>query len=211
MNKIVLMKPVEMWLNYAEYSPQDLFNDEHTLICSICGKSGIDYKLPKLNVRKFNCFHKKCLLKEVDEDNNYLSIKRRVDMITNSIDPEAQFKLYLKELNKKDKTADNYYFITFTKKPDIELNKWYSRLRYEIGRKIMGQLIKGCIENHETNIHCHIYVKATQKIQKRDFSTYEKAFGYIDLKKVNINNGIEEYIDKQGKTFHSIGELIALS
>lgn len=103
--------------------------------------------------------------------------------------------------------ARHRYFITFTLAPDkgVTVEEFTNRLRFELARKYVLSF-RGCIENRDSNIHAHVMLDTDVHLKKtKQFSTWTKKYGFVDLKKINYDNGIEQYFT--GDVFTEISEI----
>jgi len=105
---------------------------------------------------------------------------------------------WLAEKQKSRKKYDNNaYLVTFTRNPNSKhnLEAWLKRIDKEINKSFVVECVTN-IENHTTNIHCHAIIIANRQVQKKDFKVFERDYGYVDVKRKKIDNGMEEYIVK---------------
>lgn len=100
-----------------------------------------------------------------------------------------------KSYQRKRLTEEHKYFVTFTVDPKkgVTEDLWVTRLATEMRRKFVKsfQLV---IENRETNMHAHASVITNKHLKRADFHTYEKFFGHVDLRKVENDRGVDEYL-----------------
>lgn len=87
------------------------------------------------------------------------------------------------------------YFVTFTKRQDIDNASWVDALKKFVQRKSIITWV-GCIEHINTNIHAHFRVEYDGYLYKRYFTSYIRKFGHIKIDLVFKDNGIEDYIMK---------------
>lgn len=135
-----------------------------------------DHKCPGLGV----CAHDYCLA---------------LHLINSRYQPQSEEP---KEIH--DKKASFTYFITFTKKPDVSNDYWFSRLCKQLERKFVKSF-EVSIEHPDTNIHAHALIHSTEFIRKRHFESFP---GHVDLKKILRDNGVRDYISKENKIFTDI-------
>lgn len=105
-----------------------------------------------------------------------------------------------KWLKEHKQNAKHEYFLTFTTKQDVDKKKWLKRLKFELSRKYVVDF-KLCFEHKDTNVHAHVKVKSTKHLKKQMFKTYETAFGWIDIRLIKHDNGIDEYMEKEATDF----------
>jgi len=92
--------------------------------------------------------------------------------------------------------TDYGYFITYTLDPQKARTheQWIARLKIEMSRKFVRSF-KMVIENRDTNKHAHAYVRTNTLVKKgSDFHTYNKYFGMVDVRKVENDNGVDDYL-----------------
>lgn len=91
------------------------------------------------------------------------------------------------------------YFITFTKRDEVDVKKWKSRMVFELQRKFVKKF-EAVVEHETTNIHVHAKIYSDSTIKKsREYKTYTRHFGFVDIQYVKKDNGILEYLKKEGK------------
>lgn len=89
------------------------------------------------------------------------------------------------------------YLVTFTKAADVDIDKWKQRLKFEMSRKFVTSFSL-VIEHEDGNIHAHAKIKSTKYIKKsREYRSYIKAYGFVDVKNVKFDNGVDEYLAKE--------------
>lgn len=101
----------------------------------------------------------------------------------------------LRLLNSK---YDGYsYLVTFTKNPNsrYDSEKWLHRVIKELKRKPFKN-VQCTIEHITTNIHCHAVIDVNKAIAKSLFSVFIRDYGFVDVRRVNHDNGVAEYISK---------------
>lgn len=86
------------------------------------------------------------------------------------------------------------YLITYTTKPPVLLKRWAQRIIFEMSRKFVDGF-SIVIEKLHSNAHAHALVQTHRNLQKRDFETYTRKFGFIDLRFVEHDNGVDAYGD----------------
>lgn len=108
---------------------------------------------------------------------------------------------YWKRKKRANSHPDGYrYFITFSPDPKkLEkhgLEAWKACLRKQLDKTCITSF-KAAYEHKETNIHLHAIVNANRQLVKRNFKVHMTKFGFVDLKSVRYDNGMEEYITKE--------------
>lgn len=104
------------------------------------------------------------------------------------------------EKTKRKIDAKHTYFITFTTKDGVDKQKWIKRIKYEMSRKYIVSF-QLCVEHKDTNTHIHAKIKSTKHLKKQHFKTYETAFGWVDIRLVKHDNGIDAYMEKEAEDF----------
>lgn len=111
-------------------------------------------------------------------------------------------------LPKNTPHSNHKYFITFTYNGNGTIEDWKKRIRFELSRKFVMSF-KLCIEHEDTNIHAHVILESNKYLRKeRHFATFIKQYGYVDLKKVQYDNGLEQYISKEGEIIESLEKIV---
>lgn len=123
-------------------------------------------------------------------------------------DPMAWLKLKLRERKKYDGIR---YLLTFTRNPNSNktLPQWYARVYKELQRQTFSNVTLA-IEHPTTNIHIHAVVDANKPISKTLFKVFARDYGYTDTRRVNIDNGLIDYISKESdpKNLNEFKEII---
>lgn len=88
------------------------------------------------------------------------------------------------------------FIITFTKRPDVRFEFFKNQVIRQLARKVFNSG-KYAFEHVATNAHCHAYVESPFNLCKSHFAHIEKVCGFVDIKRVGWNNGVEEYISKE--------------
>jgi len=127
-----------------------------------------------------NIFHPHCSCDELDE------IVR---------DPFAWFA-------RQKKSRHHYegykYLLTFTRNPNsrYSIQEWLKRIKKEIIRRSFSE--QHCsLEHPDTNIHIHAVVNSNKPIAKSLFKVFSRDYGYVDVRRINIDNGVLDYIQKE--------------
>lgn len=133
----------------------------------------------------------------------------RIEQIIRSSDSaEDKWKQLQRLCNGKKKVQGNTYFCTLTTLPGFKDYKlWLQALYKVLNRKfVLSYVITA--EHLDSNMHCHILIKAKQQVQKKHFHSYCKATGatIIDVRKVSEDNGIEDYMELENPTFTNFSE-----
>lgn len=89
------------------------------------------------------------------------------------------------------------YLITFTKAKDTELSQWRDRVEFELTRSHIVKVLNKAYEHMDKNPHCHTYVECKTKVDKNDYKTFIKKFGFVDIKLVKKDNGINQYFKNE--------------
>lgn len=111
-------------------------------------------------------------------------------------DPHAWHAARKAEIQRlRKENTENKYFITFTWNNSVLKSLWLSRVKFELSRKYVKSF-KAVIEHADSNIHCHALLVTDQSLAKRHFSTFVKKCGFVDIKHVTSDNGIDQYGDK---------------
>lgn len=103
------------------------------------------------------------------------------------------------ELKKKARKRFNSlsYLVTFTRNPNSRYNKkeWLRRVVQEL-RKAYITDVACSLEHIETNIHCHAVVSTNKAVAKSAYKVFNRDYGYVDLRRINVDNGVVNYIEK---------------
>lgn len=99
------------------------------------------------------------------------------------------------------------YLITFTYNPNSGYTKesFKQAVIKQLNRKTIEEA-HYAFEHEETNIHCHALVTSTHPLSKANFHSHSRKYGNIDLKSVQNDNGIIDYISKETSIFSIIKE-----
>lgn len=89
------------------------------------------------------------------------------------------------------------YLITFTKAKDTELSQWRDRVEFELTRSHIVKVLNKAYEHMDKNPHCHTYIECKTKVDKNDYKTFIKKFGFVDIKLVKKDNGINQYFKNE--------------
>lgn len=97
-------------------------------------------------------------------------------------------------LKVRDAGGENVYLVTYTSAANIEEDLFIKHVRKSMGSRDIVKFI-ACLENRDTNKHCHAKIWCTRRIDRRrcGFPTYEKHVGKVDLRHVTKDNGIPDY------------------
>lgn len=113
---------------------------------------------------------------------------------------EWDLEQVLKSLQAEVRHARYTYLITFTKRPEVSSDYWFSRLVKQLERKFVISF-KASLEHVNSNLHAHVVVQSTQFLKKQHFSSFP---GHVDIKKIIKDNGVYSYISKENKIFDDI-------
>lgn len=101
---------------------------------------------------------------------------------------------------KPPKVTGGSFFITFTRRtaegcPNLIFR---SQVLQQLHRTIItdGSYV---FEHPESNYHCHALVNSRYDIGKSHFKSFIKNVGNIDIKRVQKDNGIQSYLEKEGE------------
>lgn len=102
-------------------------------------------------------------------------------------------------------TVGGRFFLTFTLKPELpglqsHSEQWISAFRRAVIKQLQRQIITSgsyVFEHVDLNCHCHAYVTSNYNITRKHFESVTKKFGYVDLRRVTHDNGVEEYMGKE--------------
>lgn len=112
--------------------------------------------------------------------------------------PFEWLKRKQEELNLQGKKK---YFITFTKRDEINSEKFKKRIAFELQRKHVVSF-KVCFEHEDQNLHAHALVESNKYLRKNDtFKTYMRNYGFVDLQKVRNEAAVDLYLQKEN-SFH---------
>lgn len=103
----------------------------------------------------------------------------------------------LRELDRITKTQsrDYIYFVTWSRMPSVPLDQWQKAVTRELHKKWIVSF-KAVCEHMNTNIHVHALCHSHYKKSHRDFKLFARKFGYVDIKQVQVDHGIDDYISK---------------
>lgn len=93
---------------------------------------------------------------------------------------------------------DCVYFITFTYNPSCKYSKeeFKKAVEKQLKRGIFSSY-KHVFEHEDSNIHAHALVHSKHRLNKDNFKSHARKYGYVDIKSVKEDNGIEEYLTKE--------------
>ena len=104
-----------------------------------------------------------------------------------------------------DTVGELAYLITFTHNPNSRYNviEWLHRVTKEIGRSVFSGA-RASLEHIGSNIHCHMVVQSKvtlarynpKKSNRFYFKVFKRDYGHVDIQRLTINNGFEQYIEK---------------
>lgn len=99
---------------------------------------------------------------------------------------------------KLTKYKDTTYLLTFTRNPNSRYDptQWLRRIDKELGKSFITESLS-TLEHIDTNIHCHTVIQTTHPITKTRFAVFNRDYGYVDLKRINTDNGVQAYIEKE--------------
>lgn len=111
------------------------------------------------------------------------------------------------EMNKHSrKKYEGYkYLVTFTRNENGRYTKkeWLDRVCKELRRKAFS-LAVGELEHIDTNIHCHAVIETGKAVHKSLFKVFIRDYGFVDLRRINIDNGVQTYIEKELPQYSSV-------
>ena len=90
------------------------------------------------------------------------------------------------------------FFITFTKRPDVRFEFFKLKVVDQLKREVFMRG-KYAFEHVSTNAHCHAYVESPYNLCRGTFKSMEKHCGFVDVRRVGVDNGVDEYISKEGE------------
>lgn len=114
------------------------------------------------------------------------------------VDPITWGKTNLDAIKKSRCRYDGLaYLITFTCNPNSRYTKgqWLERVVKELRRTPLSN-VKATLEHVDSNIHCHALVTSTKALYKKLFKVFNDRYGYVDLRRISVDNGTQEYIEK---------------
>lgn len=100
--------------------------------------------------------------------------------------------------NRARQNYNNFsYLVTFTRNPNSRYTQpeWFQKVMKELSKKFTLHA-KAELEHITTNIHCHAVIECTKAISKTQYSVFNRDYGYVDLRRVKVDNGIDNYICK---------------
>lgn len=161
--------------------------DSYCQDCYVCGKAAYvaDSKTDPMGC----VYHEECyptLLSSV-------ACPPRKELDDIKRDPMKWFE----EAKKRKLPQSLKYLITFTWNNSVCKDKWKKKVSQQLKRKNVKQIYGIGLEHPDSNIHVHAYIEATGNLRKRDYQPFEKSYGYVDVKHIKIDNGVEEYISKE--------------
>jgi len=90
------------------------------------------------------------------------------------------------------------YFITFTKRNEIDAKKFKKRIAFELQRKFVVSF-SVCFEHEDTNLHAHAIIESSRHLRKaNDFKTYLNNYGFLDIQMVRNEAAVQQYLEKDG-------------
>ncbi len=105
-------------------------------------------------------------------------------------------------LGKRGKYEGNWYLLTFTYSENGRYDKvaWLRRVNKEIHRYFICDTSLFSLEHMDTNIHCHAVVECTKPIAKVLFKVFCRDYGWVDLRRIEVDNNPLGYIEKEMPT-----------
>lgn len=100
----------------------------------------------------------------------------------------------------------NNYLLTFTKRSEVKPSDWFDAIIKQLKKKFIIKFLIG-FEHLDANMHAHAYIECNKYVQKREFALYERDIGYIDLRIVRKDNGVEGYISKENPIYENVLDL----
>lgn len=125
----------------------------------------------------------------------YTCSEKQLQDIQNIIaDPMEWYKRSIKARKRFDGTK---YLLTFTRNPNSKytFDDWIHRIQLELSKNFIVDH-SCCLENLDTNVHVHSIIEVNKPIAKNQFKVFQRDYGYVDLRRVNVDNGVEQYITK---------------
>lgn len=158
--------------------------------CYVCGKGVLDFDARSL---LGHTYHSDCIVSLDATDPKWP--QQKLDSFVD--DPHKFFEEF-----KKDLTNKFEYFITFTRNPDFCTKAAFKRrVEDEMVRKHVLKYMYA-FEHEDSNLHAHAKMLCKDYIKKsRDFKTFQKGYGNIDIKTIHKDNGIRKYLEKETEVF----------
>ena len=103
---------------------------------------------------------------------------------------------HLRSKSSSTSKSSRKYLLTFTKKPEVPTQIWANRIISQLDRSNIHNFISGALEHITTNIHCHAYVESP-RISKDDYRAFSRNYGFVDVRQIKVDNGIEDYTQKE--------------
>jgi len=108
-------------------------------------------------------------------------------------------QMNLSAIRMSSSSSQPTYLLTFTRNPNsrYSLDSWLDRVVTELCRKPFTD-VRCSLEHVSTNIHCHALITYNSKgrLGKDKFTVFARDYGFVDLRRVNSDNGVIEYISK---------------
>ncbi len=103
------------------------------------------------------------------------------------------------KLTVNGKYTGNWYIVTFTYNPNSRYDKleWLRRVNKEVHRYYVLDSSRFALEHMDTNIHCHAVMETSKRISKVLFKIFNRDYGYVDLRRINVDNDPINYIEKE--------------
>lgn len=107
------------------------------------------------------------------------------------------------------------YLITFTRNPSSRFSpdEWLTRVKREL-KKTFIITVKAVLEHPDTNMHVHAIVTTNRLIARvvpgkkhQHFYAFVRDYGHVDIQRINVDNGVENYIAKEAKPYSDPEEL----
>lgn len=100
-------------------------------------------------------------------------------------------------LKSKQKYSNYSYLVTFTRNPNSRYDReqWLYRVDKEMNRKSFSE-VNAVLEHIEENIHAHVIVQSNKPFTKNLFKVFNRDYGYVDVRRINTDNGVRSYIEK---------------
>lgn len=103
------------------------------------------------------------------------------------------------EIFKARKRTNYFYFLTFTWNNSVDKTLFKQAVEKQLTRSI---ILTGrySFEHEDTNIHCHAYVQTNHRLSKANFASHSRKYGFVDIKRVTKDNGVNSYMSKENET-----------
>lgn len=89
------------------------------------------------------------------------------------------------------------YWITLSRDEKVSLDVWKKRVQFELRRAHVLNFT-AVVEHPKTNIHVHIKMYSKVFLKQAMFDTFNNNYGWVDLSPVGKDNGISQYMEKEG-------------